>query len=195
MSPRIRVLAAAIAVGLGSLSLGIAPANAVIHSSAPKIGVIHSLAATGTPPAATPDLPPFAVKIVPGSVIHLVSRSSKLPVLIQNDYPVNIRVQVHVAPNNLSALIPAAIEVTVPANTTYVAQVPVTAIADGDVVMQAWLTTFSGISLGDPVDLKMTINAEIEESLIGGFVLLVAGLGVAGVVRTLSKRRRASEAA
>lgn len=179
MSPRIRVLAAAMAVGLGSLSLGIAPANAVIHS----------------PVAATPDLPPFAVKIVPGSVIHLVSRSSKMPVLIQNDYPVNVRVQVHVAPNNLSALIPAAIEVTVPANTTYVAQVPVTAIADGDVVMQAWLTTFSGISLGDPVDLKMTINAEIEESLIGGFVLLVAGLGVAGVVRTLSKRRRASEAA
>lgn len=197
MSPRIRVLAAAIAVGLGSLSLGIAPANAVIHSSASKTGVIHSpeAASTATAPAAAPDLPPFAVKIVPGSVIHLVSRSSKMPVLIQNDYPVNVRVQVHVAPNNLSALIPAAIEVTVPANTTYVAQVPVTAIADGDVVMQAWLTTFSGISLGDPVDLKMTINAEIEESLIGGFVLLVAGLGVAGVVRTLSKRRRASEAA
>lgn len=197
MSPRIRVLAAAIAIGLGSLSLGIAPANAVIHSSASKTRVIHSPEAAGTAkaPAATPDLPPFAVKIVPGSVIHLVSRSSKMPVLIQNDYPVNVRVQVHVAPNNLSALIPAAIEVTVPANTTYVAQVPVTAIADGDVVMQAWLTTFSGISLGDPVDLKMTINAEIEESLIGGFVLLVAGLGVAGVVRTLSKRRRASEAA
>ena len=193
MSPRIRVLAAAVAVGLGSLSLGSAPANAVIHSSVAKSAVIHSSLAAA--PAVSPDLPPFAVKIVPGSVIHLVSRSSKMPVLIQNDYPVNVRVQVHVAPNNLSALIPAAIEVTVPANTPYVAQVPVTAIADGDVVMQAWLTTFSGISLGDPVDLKMTINAEIEESLIGGFVLLVAGLGVAGVIRTLSKRRRASEAA
>ena len=138
--------------------------------------------------AASQALPAIAIKIVPGSTIHLVARSSKLPVSIQNDFPVNVRVQVHVAPNNLSALIPAAIEVNVPANTTYVAQVPVTAIADGDVTLKAWLTTFSGISLGNPVDLNLVINAEIEESLVGAFVLIVAGLAVVGVIRTRRKR-------
>jgi hypothetical protein len=193
VKPWLRGLAATLAAGLLSIAMASSPASASAPSTATS--TTGTTGTTGLTPAADPTLPPFAVKIVPGSVIHLVSRSSKLPVSIQNDFPVNIRVQVHVAPNNLSALIPAAIEVTVPANTTYVAQVPVTAIADGDVVMQAWLTTFSGIPLGDPVDLQMTINAEIEESLIGGFVILVAGLGVAGVVRTITKRRRASEAA
>jgi hypothetical protein len=140
------------------------------------------------------ELPGFAIRIVPGSSIHLVSRSSKLPISIRNDYPQEIRVQVHVAPSNLRALFPAAIEVTVPANTTYVAQVPVNAIADGDVPLKAWLTTFSGLSLGPAVDLSLTINAEVEDSLISGFVILVAGLGVAGVLRTRAKRVRARKA-
>ncbi len=142
----------------------------------------------------THELPGFAIRIVPGSSIHLVSRSSKLPISIRNDYPEEIRVQVHVAPSNLRALFPAAIEVTVPANTTYVAQVPVNAIADGDVPLKAWLTTFSGLPLGPAVDLKLTINAEVEESLISGFVILIAGLGIAGVLRTRAKRIRARQA-
>ncbi len=145
-------------------------------------------------PSQNSELPGFAIRIVPGSSIHLVSRSSQLPISIRNDYPQEIRVQVHVAPSNLRALFPAAIEVTVPANTTYVAQVPVTAIADGDVPLKAWLTTFSGLSLGPAVDLSLSINAEVEESLISGFVILIAGLGVAGVLRTRAKRVRARKA-
>ena len=136
------------------------------------------------------DLPPFAIQIVPGSVIHLVARDSKLPISIKNGYPVEVRVQVHVAPTNLKALVPATIEVTVPANTTYVARVPISAIADGSVVLRAWLTTFSGLSLGPAVDINLTVNAEIENSLIAVFALLVVGLGIAGVIRTIAKRRR-----
>jgi len=166
----------------------IAVVAAVLLALAP-IGAASGSVVAG--PRASEPLPAVAIKIVPGSTIHLVARSSKLPISIQNNFPVNVRVQVHVAPNSLNALIPAAIEVTVPANTTYVAQVPVTAIADGPVTLRAWLTTFSGISLGESVDLNLVINAEVEESLIGAFVLIVAGLGVAGVIRTRSKRKRA----
>lgn len=137
-------------------------------------------------------LPGFAIKILSGSTIHLVSRSSKLPISIQNNYPVEIRVQVHVAANSLNALFPSVVEVTVPANTTYVAQVPVTAIADGTVGLKAWLTTFSGLSMGNPVDLNLTVNAEVEESLIGAFLLVVVGLLTAGVIRTIRKRRAAT---
>jgi len=139
----------------------------------------------------TAPLPGFDIRIVPGSVIHLVSRNSKLPISIQNNYNTEIRVQVHVAANNLNALIPAAIEVTVPANTTYVAQVPVSAIADGPVTLKAWITTFSGLSLGAPVDLPMTINAEIEESIIAGFAIVVSALGIIGVIRTIRRRKTA----
>jgi hypothetical protein len=146
--------------------------------------VAHASSLTVTQP-----VPKFAIRIVPGSDIHLVAKSSKLPISIRNDYNAEIRVQVHVAPSNLNALVPASIEVVVPALTTYVAQVPVTAIADGDVPLKAWLTTFSGLPLGDAVKLNLSVNAEIEGSLIAGFTVIVAGLGVAGVVRTLAKRR------
>lgn len=141
-----------------------------------------------------PDLPTYKIAIVPGSVINLVSRESKLPISIRNDYNAEIRVQVHVSPGNLNVLIPAAVEVTVPANTTFVAQVPVTAIADGQVKLKAWLTTFSGFRMGKSVELTMNVNAEIEDSLILGFFVIVAGLGVAGVLRTLAKRRKAGAA-
>lgn len=161
--------------------MALMPATGAVASVAPGAAVSAILSSP---------LPPTAIKIVPGSTIHLVSRNSKLPISIQNNFPTEIRVQVHVAPTNLSALIPAAIEVTVPANTTYVAQVPVTAIADGNVVLHAWLTTFSGLSLGDSVNLNLTINAEVEDSLIGGFAVAVAALLVIGVVRTVRKRRQ-----
>ena len=59
--------------------------------------------------------------------------------------------------------------------------------------LKAWLTTFSGLSMGEPVDLMLTVNADVESSLIGGFSILVAGLLVAGVIRTVRKRRGQSQ--
>jgi hypothetical protein len=177
-----------VATALASVLLALS-ASAVSPANATQ-ATTSGTAAGYSSASAEQSTPPFAIHIVPGSVIHLVSRDSKLPVSIRNDYPVEVRVQVHVAPTNLKALVPATIEVMVPAQTTYVAKVPVSAIADGDVVLRAWLTTFSGLSLGPAVDLKLTVNAEIENSLIAGFAIIVTGLAIAGVVRTVAKRRR-----
>ena len=132
--------------------------------------------------------PDYKIRVVPGSTIHLVSKNSKLPVSIRNDYGDEVRVQVHVAPSNLKVIVPAAIEVTVPANTTFVAQVPITALADGDVPLRAWLTTFSGLRLGKSVDLKLVVTAEVENSLILLFGIVVAGLSVIGLLRTLDRK-------
>jgi len=170
---------AAVAVGLAiQASVFAAPAQAAQNQSASYVSTAYPQ-----------PVPNFDIRIVPGSTIHLVSKSSKLPISIRNDYSAEIRVQVHVAPANLRALVPAVIEVTVPANTTFTAQVPVTAIADGEVPLKAWLTTFSGLPLGGQVNINLNVNAEIEGSLISGFVIIVAGLGVAGVLRTRAKRR------
>lgn len=183
----------AFSVALAGFSSAMAATQSVQRVGAPATTATPETTAAASPAAPSPSgLPGFDIRIVPGSVIHLVSRNSKLPISIQNNYNTEIRVQVHVAANNLKALIPAAIEVTVPADTTFVAQVPVTAIADGPVTLRAWITTFSGLSLGAPVNLPMTINAEIEESIIAGFAIVVSSLGIIGVIRTI-RRRRASE--
>ena len=156
------------------------------------LALVTSMLVGGTASSAkTPDnRPDYQIHIIPGSTIHLVSKSSKLPVSIRNDYDAEVRVQVHVSPGNLKVIVPAAIEVTVPAQTTYVAQVPITALADGEVPLRAWLTTFSGIRLGKTVPLQLVVTAEVENSLILGFAIVVVGLGVAGLLRTRAKRKR-----
>ena len=175
---------AAALFALGPAAVG----SATVAFPAIKVAKVASRAALQS------ERPGFDIRILPGSVIHLVSQTSKLPISIENNYPVEVRVQVHVAASNLDALIPAVVEVTVPANTTYVAQVPVKAIADGEVMLHSWLTTFSGLPLGGQVDQKLVINAELENSALGGFAVLVIGLGVVGVIRTRAKRLRKGDA-
>ncbi|WP_296631022.1 DUF6049 family protein [Rhodoluna sp.] len=175
-----RVLVAALATALlvGSAS----PAGAVQTTSNKPVTVLQ---------ANEPDVP--GVFVVPGSKINLVSRESNIPVRIKNEFDAEIRVFVYVSPDNARVITPNAVEVTVPPLTTINAKVPVQAIANGDVVLDVWLTTFSGIQLGKPVQLNMTVNADVEGALLVGFASLIGVLLVLGVIRTLRKKRQMHE--
>jgi hypothetical protein len=139
-------------------------------------------------------LPQPLVQIIPGSSINLLSRSSKLPLAIKNGYDNEVRVRVRVQPSNLKVLIPAVVEVVVPANTTITAKVPVNAIADGPVVLHATLESFSGVRLTIPVDINMNGILGVEDTVIYGFVGFIGLLGAFGVFRTVRKRQRESGA-
>lgn len=134
-------------------------------------------------------VPPSQVRIIQGSDLNLVARESLLPVKIRNDYPVAVRVLVHVEPMSFNAILASVVEQTIPANTTDTVKVPISAIADGDVAVRAWIETFSGIKLGEDAIINLHVQAEIEESLITIFGVIVGGLAVIGTVRTLRKRR------
>lgn len=142
--------------------------------------------------ATASSLPEPQIEIVPGSSVNLVSKDSYLPVSIRNDYPVEIRVQVHVEAKQLNNVLASTIEKVIPANTTDTAKIPITAIVDGPVTVTAWLTTFSGISIGKPVEIALNVQAEIESSLLAIFATVVVGLGVVGTLRTIRKRRGVS---
>lgn len=129
---------------------------------------------------------------MPGSELNLVARESLLPVKIRNDYPVAVRVLVHVEPVSFNAIVSSVVEATIPANTTDTAKVPISAISNGDVPVRAWVETFSGIKLSEPVIIKLHVQAEVEESVISVFGVLVVSLAVIGVIRTLRKRRQAA---
>lgn len=133
------------------------------------------------------DIP--SIKIVPGSTINLVSRESKVPVRIQNDFNADIRVFVHMRPSNPRVVVPSAVEIIVPAQSSVNAQVPVKAIANGKVFLIVWLTTFSGLRLGPDSNLQMIVNADLELALLIGFGFAVVLLLVFGTVRTLRKRK------
>jgi asparagine N-glycosylation enzyme membrane subunit Stt3 len=69
------------------------------------------------------------------------------------------------------------------------AQVPVKAIANGKVFLIVWLTTFSGLRLGQDSNLQMIVNADLELALLVGFGFAVVLLLIFGTVRTLRRRK------
>lgn len=130
----------------------------------------------------------YDIKVINASDINMVARDSRIPIIIRNDYDSAARVLIHVVANNSKVTIPAATAASIPGFSTYTAKVPVTAISSGDVELEVWLTSTTGVRLTENVTLKMHINSDLELYLLGGFFTLIGLLGVAGVVRTKRKR-------
>ena len=133
----------------------------------------------------------YAIKVVAGSEINMVAKDSRLPLKIQNDYQTAADILVHVVPSNERLVVPESTLVSVPGFSTYTAKVPVKAISSGDVEISVWLTNTAGVKLTEPVLIQMHINSEIETIIIYGFVGFVVVLLIAGVARTLRKRKAA----
>lgn len=140
-------------------------------------------------PVSASGLENYAIKVVAGSEINMVAKDSRLPLKIQNDYQSAARVLVHVVPSNERLVVPEATLVEVPAFSTLTAKVPVKAVSSGDVEVSVWLTSTAGFTLTEPVTIKMHINSEIESIIIYLFIGLVVLLLIAGVARTLKKRK------
>ena len=140
--------------------------------------------------ATVSDLPEPLVKVIPGSEINLVSRESSIPVVVQNDFDVDIRVQVNVRPTFPRVLVESPVLIEVPANTSVTAQVPVKAVANGDVGLVVWLTSFTGVRLTDNVLLEMNVQADLEAAVLIGFSSVVAILIAIGAWRTVHRRRK-----
>ena len=120
----------------------------------------------------------------------MVARSSSIPIQIQNDFASDVVVHVHVQPSNLRVSAARAVQVKIPGLTSVTAKVPIEAIANGDVDLKVWITTFSGYKIGKPVNLKMNVNADIESVMLMGFSAAVALLLGLGIFRTVRRGRK-----
>jgi hypothetical protein len=65
----------------------------------------------------------------------------------------------------------------------------VKAIGSGEVNLSVWLETFSGLRVGEQVELKVNVNADAENVILIAFTAFVCVLGTLGLMRTLRKRR------
>lgn len=131
----------------------------------------------------------YDVQIVKGSNINLVSQDSRVPILLRNNYDTEVRVLIHVAPTNLRVRLPKATAVTIPANSTVNATVPVQAVANGNVTLNVWLTSFSGVRLGENTRISMNVLGNFEAIAIGSLSVVVGALLIFGTIRMLTRRR------
>ena len=135
---------------------------------------------------------PDGVSILGGSDITLVARQSTFPVVVSNSHSSEARVIVHLVSTSPKVVVEETTDwLIMQPGTTVNAQFPVSAIGSGDVVMVAWLTSISGVEIGPKVQIKLTVNPDIETWAIGLFFGLVAVLTVVGFIRT-SRRSRSS---
>jgi len=137
-------------------------------------------------------LPSNGVRIVPGSKINLVSSQSRVPISIRNDYGVEVRVFLWAKPVALWLEMPQTTEVTIPANTTINATVPITAIANGNAEVRVYLTSFSGVRIGPTVWMQLQVERDVEPAILVTFSAIVVVLGVIGGRRMLARSRGAT---
>ena len=142
------------------------------------LAALFLIPATLSPAQAS--LPPAQVYVVKGSDINMVSRDSKVPVSIQNNYDRAIRIRVHARSIDPAVTVKNFVSLTIPANSRKDALVPISVISTGKFTLKVWVTTFTNIRISENTDLTITANPNIELFILVGFGLLLAvlvGLG------------------
>jgi hypothetical protein len=134
-------------------------------------------------------LPPAQVFVVSGSDINIVSRESKVPVSIQNNYDRQVKIRVHASAPDPAVTVAEYVSITIPANSRKDALVPISILSGGEYKLKVWLTTFNDIRVGDTVSMNLTVNPDIEVMIIVAFGSLIAVLIVLGAIR-MSKRSK-----
>ncbi len=143
------------------------------------------LLAVATPVQAA--LPPAQVFVVTGSNINIVSRESKVPVSIQNNYDRQVKIRVHASAPDPAVTVQNYVSLTIPANSRKDALIPISILSGGDYKLNVWVTTFNDIRVGETVEMNLTVNPDVEVFVIIVFGALIAVLLVLGVIRM--KRR------
>ncbi|NAZ87693.1 DUF6049 family protein [Kineococcus indalonis] len=131
-----------------------------------------------------------AVRLLPGSVINLAATRSELPVTVVNELAAPVLVELVLRPRSPRVQLARVPSVTVPPGGQQRVAVPVRALANGSVVVEAALRTPAGTPLGEPVGIDVNVRADLEGWLTG---LVGGGAGallVAGVVRAARRGRR-----
>jgi hypothetical protein len=131
-------------------------------------------------------LPPALVFVVSGSDINIVSRESKIPVSVQNNYDRQVKVRVHTSSPDPAVSAEKFVTLTIPANSRKDALIPISILSGGEYKLNVWLTTFTDIRIGQTVSMKLTVNPDIEVVIIvvfGSIIAILLGLGVLRMAR------------
>ena len=131
-------------------------------------------------------LPPAKVFVVSGSDINIVSRESKIPVSVQNNYDREVTIRVHASAPNPAVNVEKYVTLTIPANSRKDALIPISILSGGEYKLNVWVTTFNDQRVGETVSIKLTVNPDIEIMIIiifGSIIAVLLGLGVLRMAR------------
>ncbi|WP_432561971.1 DUF6049 family protein [Kineococcus sp. SYSU DK003] len=135
------------------------------------------------------------VAIAGGSVRNLAAERSELPITVVNELDVPVQVDLVLRPRSPRVQLDAVPRQTVPARSQQRVAVPVRALANGSVVVEAQLRTPAGSPIGEAVEVDLNVRADVENWISGVVGGGAAALLVVGLVRAFKRgRRRVDEA-
>ena len=169
--------------------------DAVYDSVTPQI--LPSLAAQRTPSeqldsatAMTSQITGMlsAVSVEPSSAVNLINKSANFPVLVRNNLPWPIHVDVTLVPDDPRLRATPAQYQTLAAQGATTVEVPVGAIGSGDIEVTYKVTTPDGHILDDSQTVTVRMRAGWEDAITAVIASLFAALFLVGITRSLRKR-------
>ena len=132
-----------------------------------------------------------SVQVDTTGTITVLADNGDLPISISNvlDVPVTVYVTVTSARLLLSVR-ETLVPVTIEANSQKRASIPVQSIANGQVTIAITLTSASGVAVGQTAFAEVTVSAGWETAATTVLAVLVGIVFIAGIVRTVRRRRR-----
>ena len=132
------------------------------------------------------------IEIVPGSNINLVARDSRIPVTVRNNTDESVTVVVRGEATSFRIEVLDSAEILIPPRSSAIAELPVTAIANGPVQIAVWVEEKSGERLGENVLVDINVAYDVELFLLVSLAVVMFSLIIVGVIRTtirLGRRR------
>ena len=180
---------------LGPLAKATDDPDAVYDSVTPQI--LPSLAAQRTPSeqldsatAMTSRITGMlsAVSVEPSSAVNLINKSANFPVLVRNNLPWPVHVDVTLVPDDPRLRATPALSQTLAAQGATTVAVPVGAIGSGDIEVTYKVTTPDGVVLDDSQTVTVRMRAGWEDAITAVIASLFGALFLVGITRSLRKR-------
>ena len=133
------------------------------------------------------------VEIVPGSNINLVARDTRIPVIVKNNTAETVTVVVKGQAASFRLEVLDSAEVVIPPQSSAIAELPVTAIANGPVQIAVWVEEKSGERLGEDVIVDINVAYDVELFLLVTMAVAMFALLIIGGIRTSIKLGRHRE--
>ncbi len=124
--------------------------------------------------------------------IQQIGPSANIPVWVRNDLPFDARVVLDATPDDLRLDVAPSTELVARAQSNTQILLPVNAqIGSGEVTITLQLRSGTNEQIGSPELAQVTVRADWERYGVIALALIVTGLLVVGVIRTVRRRRAA----
>jgi hypothetical protein len=128
------------------------------------------------------------VEIVPGSDINLVARDANIPITVRNTSDEAVQIQLVGESTSFRLEVLEATNVTIPPQSSQIAELPVRAIANGPVEIRVWLEV-AGEKVSDDNIIAVNVNYDVELFLLVSFAVAMFALMIVGIIRTTMRLR------